>query len=75
MATPIQKTATAGEFVILRDTNNDILLMQGTTVPNAVAWYAKGATFLKTDVAAWTWATYLNKGTNLSCSFSLVTQA
>jgi len=33
MATPIQKTATAGEYVLLRDTNNDIVLMQSLTVP------------------------------------------
>jgi len=33
MATPIQKTATAGEYIILRDVNDDILIAQGTTVP------------------------------------------
>jgi len=34
MATPIQKTATAGEYIILRDVNNDILLAQGTAIPS-----------------------------------------
>jgi hypothetical protein len=33
MATPIQKTATAGDYILLRDTNNDIVLMQSLTVP------------------------------------------
>ena len=76
MATPIQKTANAGEYIVLRDSNDDILIMQGTTVPvDTTAWFAKWGTFLKTDVATWTGWTYLNKGTNLSCVFTLVTQA
>jgi hypothetical protein len=33
MAKPIQATATAGEYIILRDTSDNILSMQGTTVP------------------------------------------
>jgi hypothetical protein len=33
MATPIQKTATAGEYIVLRDASDDILIMQGLTLP------------------------------------------
>ena len=76
MPTPIQKTATAGEYIVLRDVNNDILIAQGTTVPsNTTTWYAKGCIFIDTDVASGTGWVYLNKGTNTSCIFSLVTQA
>lgn len=76
MATPIQKTATAGEYIVLRDVNDDILIAQGTTIPtNATTWYAKGCIFIDTDVASWTGWVYLNKGTKTSCVFSLVTQA
>ena len=74
MATPIQKTST--ETVLLFDLNNDKVIIQGTTVPaNTTTGYAKGAIFIDTDVASGTGATYLNKGTNTSCIFTLVTQA
>ena len=73
MATPIQKTST--ENVLLFDLNNDKVIVQGITVPTSTtAGYAKGCIFIDTDVAGGTGATYLNKGTNLSCTFTLVTQ-
>lgn len=72
MALPIEKTATGA--VLLRDGNGFIFIEQGTAIPGAVAGYAKGATFCKTDVAAGTGGTYLNKGTTASASFTLVTQ-
>ena len=72
MATPIQKTATSWEYIILRDTNNDILLMQGTTVPTTTTTgFAKWCTFLDTDVVGGTSGVYFNKGTNTSCEFEL----
>ena len=76
MATPIQKTATAGDYILLRDTNNDIVLMQSLTVP-ADAWtgYAKGCLLIDTNVATGTTGLYCNKGTNTSCVFTAVTQA
>jgi hypothetical protein len=73
MATPIVKTATG--YVVLRDPLDNILIEMGTAIPGAVAGYAKGATFLKTDVVTGTGGTYLNKGTTASASFTLVTQA
>jgi hypothetical protein len=72
MATPIQKTATAGEYVILRDTDNNILIMQGTTVPtDATTGYAKGCTFIDTDVATGLNGVYTNIGTSTSCIFAI----
>lgn len=74
MALPITKTSTGS--VLLRDGVGDIVIEQGTAVPsNTTTGYAKGAIFIDTDVASGTGATYLNKGTNTSCIFSLVTQA
>lgn len=72
MALPIEKTSTGG--VLLRDGSGFIVMEQGTAVPGAVAGYAKGAIFFDTDVAGGTGATYLNKGTTASASFTLVTQ-
>lgn len=72
-------TATVNGVLItplLADSNGDYLLVQGTTIPtDGSSGYAKGGTFLKTDVATGTGGTYLNKGTNLSSQFTLVTQA
>lgn len=73
MALPIEKTTEGG--VLLRDGSGNIVLQQGTTVPGAVAGYAKGALFFDTDVATDTGGVYANKGTTASASFSLVTQA
>lgn len=76
MATPIQKTATAGEYIVLRDVNNDILIAQGTTVPtDTTTWYAKWCLFIDTDVATGTTGLYCNKWTKTSCVFTAVTQA
>lgn len=76
MATPIQNTATSWDYVLLRDTNNDIILMQSLTVPaNTGTWYAKGCLLIDTNVATGTTGLYCNKGTNLSCVFTAVTQA
>jgi len=72
MALPIEKTSTGA--VLLRDGNGLIVLEQGTTVPSAVAGYAKGALFFDTDVAGGTGGVYANKGTTASCTFGLVTQ-
>lgn len=61
---------------ILADGNGDLLFVTGTAVPtNGGSGYAKGCIFIDTDVAAGTGAVYLNKGTNTSCTFGLVTQA
>ncbi len=61
---------------ILADGNGDILIAQGTTVPtDATAGYAKGCLFIDTDVATGTTGLNCNKGTNLSCQFTAVTQA
>jgi len=74
MAMPITKTSTGG--VLLRDGAGDIVIEQGTTVPtDTTTGYAKGAHFLKSNVATGTGGVYFNKGTNTSCVFSLVTQA
>jgi len=73
MALPIEKTSTGG--ILLRDGSGFIVLEQGTSIPGAVAGYAKGSIFFKTDVVTGTGGTYLNKGTSASASFSLVTQA
>lgn len=67
---PIQKT-TAGE-ILMRDGSGFIVYEQGTTVPTTTtAGYAKGATFIDTDVAAGTSGVYFNKGTSASCEFEL----
>ena len=71
MAKPIQNTSTSWEAIILRDANDDILLMQWTTVPSAETWYAKWCTFLDTDVVTGTSWVYFNKWTNTSCTFEL----
>lgn len=76
MAKPIQNTATAGESIILRDANDDILIMQGLTLPaDTTTGFAKGALFIDTDVASATSGLYVNVGINTSCIFKLVTNA
>ena len=60
--------------VLLEDGKGNALLATGTTVPNAVAGYAKGCLFIDTNKSGA--ALYLNKSDSLtSCTFSLVTQA
>jgi len=62
--------------VLMRDSNQDILLCSGTVVvTDGGVGFAKAGKYIKTDVAAGTGAEYLNKGTNLSCAFTLTTQA
>jgi hypothetical protein len=69
---PIQLTWTTWEYIIARDTNDDILWMQWTTVPtDTTTWFAKWCIFLDTDVATWTSWVYFNKWTNTSCVFEL----
>lgn len=75
MATPIQKWATSTDFFILRDSNNDILIAQGVTLPaNATTGYAKWALFIVTNVVSGTSGLNCNKGTNLSCLFTTILQ-
>ena len=63
-------------YPLLADGTGDILFATGVTVPtNASTGFAKSCLFIDTDVAAMTGSLYLNKGTNTSCQFSLVTQA
>jgi hypothetical protein len=60
----------------LADTNGDLLLCTGTTVPtNGGTGYAKGCLFIDTDVGTGTTGLNCNKGTNTSCAFTAVTQA
>jgi len=59
-----------------RDVDLDALVVVWTTVPTDTATgYAKGCTFIDSDVATGTGWVYFNKGTNTSCVFTLVTQA
>lgn len=58
------------------DNNGDLLICTGTvTVTDGGTGFAKGCIYIKTDVATGTGGVYLNKGTNTSCQFTLVTQA
>jgi len=69
---PIQKTSNTGEYVIDRDSSDNILKIQGTTVPaDGTSWYAKGCVYLKTDATTGATATYTNKWTTTSCAFSI----
>lgn len=61
---------------LLSDSNGDILLATGTSVPtDSSSGYAKGCLFIDTDVATGTTGLYCNKGTNTSSQFTAVTQA
>lgn len=59
-------------FRKLRDENGNILYAVGTTVPSAVAGYAKGCLFIKSDAADGVNSVYENIGTTLSCNFNLI---
>ena len=62
--------------VLMRDSNQDVLMCSGTvTITDTSSGYAKSCLYIKTDVADGTGALYLNKGTNTSSAFTLVTQA
>lgn len=74
MATPFEETSS--EFILLKDQNWDKMIVTWNTVPtNATTGYAKSCQFIDSDAPAGTAALYLNKGTNTSCQFTLVTQA
>lgn len=61
---------------LLTNSNGDILLAYGTTVPTTSSTgYAKGCLFIDTDVALGTTGLNCNKGTNTECLFTAVTQA
>lgn len=53
---------------ILKDGNGKLLMASGTSVPSAVAGYAVGGSFIKTDNGAM----YRNTGTTASCTFTLI---
>lgn len=62
--------------VLIRDTDSDILLATGVDVPaDTTAGYAKACSFIDKSVSTGTTGLYCNKGTNLSCVFTAVTQA
>ena len=74
MAMPFDKTST--ETILLRDENQDKVLVQWTTKPvDTTTGYAKGCLFIDTDVATWTSWLYVNVWTKTSCVFKLVTNA
>lgn len=59
--------------VLEKDSSGLVLAAKGTTVPtNGEAGYAKGATFLDTDVTAGSSGFYENVGTTASCQFVVV---
>jgi hypothetical protein len=63
-------------YVLLRDGANDILLCTGLTKPtDGEPGFSKGCLFIDTDVAAATSGLFVNIGTNLLCSFKLVSNA
>lgn len=65
----------SGVTTLIQDSNGDILLATGTTVPtDTTTGYAKGCLFIDTDVATGTTGLNCNKGTNTSCVFTAVTQ-
>jgi hypothetical protein len=76
-ATPVAEVIGSETIkVVLSDGNGDILIAYGDAVPtDAEAGYAKGCLFIDTDVATGTTGLNCNKGTNLSCVFTAVTQA
>lgn len=53
------------------DADGKVMRCSGTTVPTG-AGYAKGAIFIKTDVASGSRAVYENVGTTTSASFQLI---
>lgn len=66
--------ATSGGMI--KDSSGNIVLASGTTVPSdTTSGYAKGATFLDTDVVTGTSGFYTNVGTTTSCNFDLVEAA
>ncbi len=69
-------TVQADSTTLLQDSNADIVISQGTTLPtDTTTGYAKGSLFIDTDVASATSGLYVNVGTNTSCIFKLVSNA
>lgn len=58
-----------GTGIIAKDPGLGILLAYGSTVPGAVAGYAPGCQFLKTNGTSIGTVTYVNVGTKASASF------
>ena len=58
--------------VLAQDVNENYILVAGTTVPSAVAGYAKGCLFIKSNAGAGAKAVYENVGTTASCDFNLM---
>lgn len=56
--------------ILKQDGSGNALLAVCTTVPNALAGYAKGCRLIKTDAAAGIQGEYINIGTTASCNFS-----
>lgn len=60
-------------IVLEKDSSGDVTRCKGTvTVTDAGSGYAKGCTYVKTDVASGTTGLYQNVGTNTSCLFRAV---
>ena len=59
-----------GVMVLKLDASGNALLAAGTTVPSALAGYAKGCMFIDTDKSGSN--VYFNTGTAASCTFTLV---
>jgi hypothetical protein len=57
---------------MLVDTNDLLVIVFGTVVPNAVAGFAKGCLFIKTDAGNGVKSLYENVGTTASCNFNLI---
>ena len=63
---------TTAVTVIAKDSDGDITECKGLTVPtDTETGFAKGCTFVDTDVAAGTSGVYENVGTTTSCNFDL----
>lgn len=58
--------------VLMYDEDRHILMATGTDVPaDTTSGYAKGCTFIDTDVTAGTSGTYINVGTSSECNFDV----
>lgn len=57
---------------VLEENKDGISRAKGTTVPSAIAGFAKGCLFIDTDAGASAKAVYENSGSNTSCTFNLI---
>jgi len=56
--------------VLEKDSSGNLLRASGTvTITDGGSWYAKGCTYIETDVASWSSATYENVWSTTSCQF------